>query len=87
MSRSRVPPVAAKERPRWSVMIPTYNCARYLEAALRSVLAQDPGREAMQIEVVDDHSPDDDPQEWLRGSVRDAWSSIASPRTSASSAT
>jgi glycosyltransferase involved in cell wall biosynthesis len=43
-------------------MIPTYNCARYLEAALHSVLAQDPGPEAMQIEVVDDHSTADDPE-------------------------
>jgi glycosyltransferase involved in cell wall biosynthesis len=56
-----VPPVAGGGRPRWSVMIPTYNCARYLEAALGSVLAQDPGPEAMQIEVVDDHSTADDP--------------------------
>ncbi len=46
-------------------MIPTYNCARYLEAALRSVLAQDPGPEAMQIEVVDDHSTADDPEEMV----------------------
>ena len=44
-------------------MIPTYNCARYLEATLRSVLAQDPGPEAMQIEVVDDHSTADDPED------------------------
>ena len=44
-------------------MIPTYNCGRYLEATLRSVLAQDPGPEAMQIEVVDDHSTADDPEE------------------------
>jgi glycosyltransferase involved in cell wall biosynthesis len=44
-------------------MIPTYNCAHYLEATLRSVLAQDPGPEAMQIEVVDDHSTADDPEE------------------------
>jgi glycosyltransferase involved in cell wall biosynthesis len=63
MSRSRVAPVADGARPRWSVMIPTYNCAGYLEAALRSVLAQDPGLEAMQIEVVDDHSTADDPEE------------------------
>jgi glycosyltransferase involved in cell wall biosynthesis len=48
--------------PRWSVMIPTYNCAGHLEAALSSVLAQDPGPEAMQIEVVDDHSTSDDPE-------------------------
>jgi glycosyltransferase involved in cell wall biosynthesis len=46
-------------RPRWSVMIPTYRCARYLGDTLRGVLAQDPGREIMQIEVVDDASDDD----------------------------
>ncbi|WP_395671543.1 glycosyltransferase family 2 protein [Phenylobacterium sp.] len=45
-------------RPRWSVMIPTYNCARYLRATLASVLQQAPGPEDMQIEVVDDASSD-----------------------------
>jgi glycosyltransferase involved in cell wall biosynthesis len=44
-------------------MIPTYNCARYLEASLHSVLAQDPGPEAMQIAVIDDHSTADDPED------------------------
>lgn len=44
-------------RPLWSVMIPTYRGERHLVAALTSVLAQDPGPEAMQIEVVDDGSP------------------------------
>jgi glycosyltransferase involved in cell wall biosynthesis len=67
MSRSTVVPMADAARPRWSVMIPTYNCARYLEAALRSVLAQDPGPAAMQIEVVDDHSTADDPEEVVAG--------------------
>ncbi len=51
-----------KHRPFWSVMIPTYNCNVYLEKTLKSVLAQDPGPEIMQIEVIDDFSPDDDPQ-------------------------
>ena len=46
-------------RPRWSVMIPTFNCAHYLEGSLGSVLAQDPGPGAMQIAVVDDGSSDD----------------------------
>jgi len=46
------------ERPLWSVMIPTYNCAGYLRETLASVLAQDPGPDQMQIEVVDDCSTD-----------------------------
>ena len=49
-------------RPLWSVMIPTYNCAAYLRETLASVLAQDPGPDVMQIEVVDDHSTKDDPE-------------------------
>lgn len=49
-------------RPRWSVMIPTYNCAGYLRRTLESVLAQAPGPEDMQIEVVDDCSTADDPE-------------------------
>jgi glycosyltransferase involved in cell wall biosynthesis len=49
-------------RPFWSVMIPTYNCANYLERTLRSVLEQDPGPDKMQIEVVDDCSTKDDPE-------------------------
>lgn len=48
------------QRPRWSVMIPAYNCIGYLRTALESVLIQDPGPEFMQIEVVDDHSTDGD---------------------------
>ena len=48
-------------RPLWSVMIPAYNCAGYLRETLSSVLVQDPGPDLMQIEVVDDHSTEDDP--------------------------
>ncbi len=47
-------------RPLWSVMIPAYNCSEYLVGNIRSVLAQDPGPEYMQIEVVDDCSTDTD---------------------------
>ncbi len=47
-------------------MIPAYHCARYLGETLRSVLAQDPGPDAMQIEVVDDHSTQDDPESVVR---------------------
>src|SRR5262245_22775984 len=45
-------------RPRWSVMIPTYNCAGYLEETLASVLAELPDPAAAQIEVVDNASSD-----------------------------
>jgi glycosyltransferase involved in cell wall biosynthesis len=48
---------------KWSVMIPTYNTGRFLEQTLRSVLEQDPGPDIMQIEVIDDCSTSDDPEE------------------------
>lgn len=50
------------KRPLWSVMIPTFNCAKYLRQTLESVLVQDPGLEQMQIEVIDDCSTLDDPE-------------------------
>lgn len=53
-------------RPFWSVMIPTYHCARYLAQTLRSVLDQDPGEDTMEIVVVDDHSVLDDPEAVVR---------------------
>ena len=59
-ARAVIGPVpAGQPRPRWSVMIPAFECAAYLGDTLRSVLAQDPGPEAMQIEVVDDASVED----------------------------
>jgi glycosyltransferase involved in cell wall biosynthesis len=57
---------APAPEPFWSVMIPTYNRATYLERTLASVLAQDPGPQKMQIEVVDDASTSDDPGPLVR---------------------
>jgi GT2 family glycosyltransferase len=57
-----IEPVAGGvDRPFWSVMIPTYNCADYLRKTLGSVLSQAPGPNEMQIEIVDDVSTKDDP--------------------------
>src|SRR5512147_512884 len=61
--RAEIPPVPdGISRPLWSVMIPTYHCARFLPRTLESVLIQDPGSDLMQIEVVDDGSTLDDPE-------------------------
>lgn len=49
-------------RPLWSVMIPTYNCTKYLETTLLSLLAQAPSLELMQIEVIDNCSTEGDPE-------------------------
>jgi GT2 family glycosyltransferase len=61
-------------RPLWSVLIPCYNCARFLELTLNSVLAQDPGPGRMEIIVIDDCSTRDNPEEVVerlaRGRVR-----------------
>lgn len=54
------------DRPLWSVMIPVYNCAAFLPEALQGVLAQDPGGDVMQIEVVDDASTDADVEALVR---------------------
>ena len=56
--RAQIPSVDGGPRPLWSVMIPTFNCAEYVRSTLESVLAQDPGPDKMQIEVVDDSSVD-----------------------------
>ncbi|HEX9046249.1 MAG TPA: glycosyltransferase [Verrucomicrobiae bacterium] len=51
----------------WSVMIPCYNAPEsFLAETLRSVLAQDAGRDLMQIAVVDDASPHGPPTELVR---------------------
>ncbi len=47
-------------RPRWSVMIPVYNCSLFLPETLESVLQQAGSEDDMQIEVVDDASTDAD---------------------------
>ena len=47
-----------------SIMIPTYNCAAFLEEALTSLREQ--GVDQAQVEVVDDCSTDDDPGEIVR---------------------
>lgn len=51
-----------ENRPVWSVVIPTYNCAHFLRETLQSVLIQDLGPKLMQIVVVDDFSTKDDPE-------------------------
>jgi len=54
------PPAGA--RPFWSVMIPVYNSTKYLARTLESVLEQNIGPDAMQIEVIDGYSSIDLPE-------------------------
>ena len=63
----RVDPLAKSTlRPRWSVMIPVYNCNEFLAQTLQSVLAQARDRHDMQIEVVDDASTEPDTEALVR---------------------
>ncbi|HAW21692.1 MAG TPA: family 2 glycosyl transferase [Flavobacteriales bacterium] len=56
----------AAPRPFWSVMIPTYNCQKFLAETLRSVISQAPDASMMEIWVVDDGSPEGSPEELVR---------------------
>jgi len=49
-------------RPLWSVIIPTHNCALYLRETLQSVLTQALPPNKMEIIVVDDYSSEDNPK-------------------------
>jgi len=73
-------PAIEPERPLISVMIPVYNRVEYLPETLRSILTQDPGRERMQIEVLDDCSTLSDPEAMVRGIVGDRVSYFRQPR-------
>lgn len=53
-------------RPKWSVMIPVYNCAGHIPITLKCVLQQALSQEDMQIEVIDDASSDADIEEMVR---------------------
>ena len=66
MNTITVLPVSADtNRPVWSVMIPTYNCSKYLRETIGSVLIQDGGIDNMEIWVVDDCSIDN-PEELVK---------------------
>lgn len=54
------PVESSVDTPLWSVLIPVYNCFRFLPKTLQSVLDQDMGKDCMEIIVVDDCSTDGD---------------------------
>jgi glycosyltransferase involved in cell wall biosynthesis len=49
--------------PFWSIMIPTFNCARSLRRTIESVLSATAHNSKTQIEIVDDSSSRDNPEE------------------------
>jgi glycosyltransferase involved in cell wall biosynthesis len=87
-SQSQIAPISPeKHRPTLSVMIPTYNCANFLSRTLESVLSQDNGPDKMQIEVVDDCSTKDDPEEVVKKIGRGRIDFYRKPRNEGATAT
>jgi len=65
----RIERIQSGKRPFWSVMLTVHRRTCYLEQALCSVLAQAPGPDEMQIEVIVD-GPDDPAQAKIEAMVR-----------------
>ncbi len=83
-----VPPVPPRApQPAWSVMLPCHDDADLLADALASVLAQDPGADAMQIVVIDDHSTVGDPAAVAHDLAGDRVQVVHHPRTLGAPAT
>lgn len=61
-------------------MIPTYKGTRYLRKTLESVLTQAPGADEMQIEVIDDGSPDSKAQQLVSDIAGDRVSFFRKPK-------
>ena len=59
-------PSNSERTPIWSVMVPVYNRTKYLCETIDSVLSQGYGKEELQIEVIDDCSPQNDPEPIVR---------------------
>ena len=64
MDTSMTAPLASVRRPLISVIVPTWNGAKLLPNAIRSILTQEGAGEAFDLEVIviDDCSPDDTPE-------------------------
>lgn len=60
-----IPVDSSIDRPLWTVVIPVYNCAKYLEITLKGVLSQKMDSHLMEIIVVDDCSTDN-PEEVVK---------------------
>lgn len=69
----------AQRRPFWTVIVPTHRRNHFLPQTLGSILAQDPGPERMQIEVMDD-DPNSDTRALVRELGRDRIGYTRQPR-------
>jgi glycosyltransferase involved in cell wall biosynthesis len=84
-SPPKIEPLATTvNRPKWSVMIPSYNCTHYLRKTIQSVLAQALPADEMQIEVVDDHSTDGDVEALVKEVGNDRIGFYRQPKNSGS---
>ena len=66
MRPGQPPNVSKRDGPLWSVMIPVYNCTKYVSQALDSVLSQGFDDREMQIEVIDNCSTEGNIEDFMK---------------------